>query len=76
VATQVKTEGSDLSVYEVGLRAARRVPLLQSMDMTVEAVVTKLMWILPKTKEFREVERLFYTPINEDISIFPVNRAS
>jgi L-asparaginase len=75
VATQVKTEGSDLSVYEVGLRAARRVPLLQSMDMTVEAVVTKLMWILPKTKEFREVEGLFYTPINEDISLFPAHWA-
>ena len=71
VATQVKTEGSDLSVYEVGLRAIRRVPLLQSMDMTVEAVVTKLMWILPQTKDYKEVEKLFYTPINEDISIFP-----
>ena len=71
VATQVKAEGSDLSVYEVGLRAIRRVPLLQSMDMTVEAVVTKLMWILAKTKDFKEAKKLFYTPINEDIAIFP-----
>jgi len=71
LATQVKTEGSDLSVYEVGVRAAQRVPLLQSMDMTVETVVTKLMWILSKTKKFNEVEKLFYTPINEDIAIFP-----
>ena len=71
VATQVKAEGSDLSVYEVGLRAAQRAPLLQSMDMTVEAVVTKLMWILAKTKVFKEAEKLFYTPINEDISIYP-----
>jgi L-asparaginase len=73
VATQVKTEGSDLSVYEVGVRAARRVPLLQSMDMTIETVVTKLMWILSKTKVFNEVEKLFYTPVNEDISIFPAH---
>ena len=73
VATQVKTEGSDLSVYEVGIRAAQRVPLLQSMDMTIEAVVAKLMWILTKTRAFKEVERLFYTPINEDISLFPQN---
>ena len=71
LATQVKTEGSDLSVYEVGMRAAQRVPLLQSMDMTVETVVTKLMWILSRTKDFKEVENLFYTPVNEDISIFP-----
>ena len=73
VATQVKSEGSDLSVYEVGVRAASRVPLLQSMDMTTETVVTKLMWILSKTKVFKEVEELFYTPINEDIAIFPAH---
>ena len=73
VATQVKTEGSDLSVYEVGIRAARRLPLLQSMDMTVETVVTKLMWILSKTKVFKEVERLFYTPVNDDIALFPAH---
>jgi L-asparaginase len=71
VATQVKNEGSDLSVYEVGLRAARRVPLLQSMDMTVETVVTKLMWILSITKVFKEVEKLFYSPVNDDIALFP-----
>jgi len=71
VATQVKTEGSDLSKYEVGMRALKRVPLLQSMDMTVETVVTKLMWILSQTKEFKEAERLFYTPISEDIALFP-----
>ena len=71
VATQVKTEGSDLSVYEVGIRTLQRVPLLQSMDMTVEAVVTKLMWILGRTKVFTEVRDLFYTSINEDISIYP-----
>jgi L-asparaginase len=73
VATQVKNEGSDLSVYEVGIRAAKGAPLLQSMDMPVETVVTKLMWILSQTKEFKEVEKLFYTPINEDISLFPAH---
>ena len=73
VATQVKSEGSDLSVYEVGMRAAQSVPLLQSMDMTVEAVVTKLMWILAQTKDFKKVEKLFYTTVHEDISIFPSN---
>jgi L-asparaginase len=73
VATQVKTEGSDLSVYEVGIRAAQRVPLIQSMDMTIEAIVAKLMWILSKTSVFKEVERLFYTPVNEDISLFPAH---
>ena len=73
VATQVKTEGSDLSIYEIGIRTSRRVPLLQSMDMTVETVVTKLMWILSTTKHFKEVEKLFYTPVNDDIALFPAH---
>lgn len=73
VATQVKSEGSDLSVYEVGMKAAMSVPLLQSMDMTVETVVTKLMWILAGTKNFDEVKALFYTPVNDDISLFPTD---
>ena len=71
IATQVKSEGSDLSVYEVGIKALQNAALLQSMDMTIEAVVTKLMWILAQTKDFKEVEKLFYTPVNKDISLFP-----
>jgi L-asparaginase len=71
VATQVKSEGADLRVYEVGMRALQSVALLQSMDMTIEAVVTKLMWILSRTKDFKEAEELFYTPVNDDISQLP-----
>jgi L-asparaginase len=55
------------------MRALQSVPLLQSMDMTVEAVVTKLMWILSRTRVFKEVEKQFYTPINKDISLFPAH---
>ena len=28
--------------------------------MTLEAVVTKLMWILGKTKESEEIKKMFY----------------
>ena len=69
LATQVMLEGSNLDVYEVGVRAMESVPLLQSMDMTGEAVVTKLMWILAQTSDFEEIKRLFYTPVNQDIVI-------
>ena len=69
LATQVMLEGSNLGVYEVGVRAAESAPMLQSLDMTGEAVVTKLMWILAQTTEFEEVKRLFYTPVNRDIVI-------
>lgn len=35
--------------------------------MTVEAAVTKLMWILAKTKDYAQVKELLYTRINDDL---------
>lgn len=46
IATQVANEGSDMSVYEVGRRAKRDFDLIETYDMTLEATVTKLMWLL------------------------------
>ena len=41
--------------------------VLEAYDMTTEAVVAKLMWILGQTRRREEVERLFYTPVARDI---------
>ena len=38
--------------------------------MTVEAVVTKLMWILPQTHDLEKIKALFYTPIACDLLLF------
>lgn len=70
VTTQVLFEGSDMGVYEVGQKALACRTLLQSLDMTVEAVVTKLMWILGTAGDVNEIRRLFYAPINHDVYIF------
>ena len=35
--------------------------------MTTEAAVAKLMWIMGQTREFAEVERMFYAPVAKDI---------
>ena len=45
--------------------------VLEAYDMTTEAVVAKLMWILGQTHDPCEVERLFYTPVAMDI-LWPV----
>ncbi|HCS11701.1 MAG TPA: L-asparaginase 1, partial [Clostridiales bacterium] len=66
VATQVMFEGSDMSLYEVGVKALQRYNVLQAYDMTIEAVITKLMWIMAQTKDFEEVKTMFYTRIHED----------
>lgn len=66
VATQVMFEGSDMGVYEVGVKAMKTLKVLQAYDMTIEAVITKLMWIMAQTRDFDEVKGKFYTRINED----------
>ena len=67
VATQVMLEGSDLGVYEVGRKAMEKYHVLQAYDMTIEAVVTKLMWILGRTDDNEEIGNLFYTPVGFDL---------
>ena len=70
ITTQVPHEGSDLAVYEVGARIANTPGILQAHTMTIESVVTKLMWILPQTCKLDEIERLFYTPVAHDLLLF------
>ena len=67
LTTQVASEGSDLGVYHVGYRLKSDLGVLEAYDMTTEAVVAKLMWILGQTRDRAEVERLFYTPVARDI---------
>ena len=71
MATQVTHEGSDMSVYEVGQAMKEICRLPESYDMTLEAVIAKTMWILGKTKDPDEFDRLFYTCINHDILFSP-----
>lgn len=67
MTTQVPNEGSDLTVYHVGGRLKSTLHLLEAYDMTTEAAVAKLMWILGRTRDFDEAARLFYTPVAMDI---------
>mgnify|MGYP002580219232 CR=1 FL=1 len=67
MTTQVPNEGSDLTVYHVGGRLKSTLRLLEAFDMTTEAAVAKLMWILGQTRDFDEAERLFYRPVARDI---------
>ena len=66
MTTQVMYEGSDMEVYEVGHVAKERYGLIESYDMTLEATVTKLMWIMAQTKDPQR-KAMFYTTINHDI---------
>ncbi len=67
MTTQVPNEGSDLAIYNVGHILKKNLKVLEAFDMTTEAVVSKLMWILGKTSDPKEIQRLFYTPVAHDI---------
>lgn len=71
LATQVTHEGSDMEIYQVGKVIKENFNLLEAYDMTLEAAVTKAMWILGQTKDPESVRRLFYTTINHDILLTP-----
>jgi L-asparaginase type I len=60
MSTQCAFGQADLSLYEVG-RAAKDVGALSAFDMTSEAAVVKLMWILGHTKDKNQVQEMMHT---------------
>ncbi len=67
VGSQCRYEGSNLRVYETGQRIldCGGIPV---HDMTQEAVVTKLMWALGRTKERGQIAKLFATNLLGEVS--------
>ena len=69
VTTQVPEEGCDLDVYQVGRKYSEHPGILQAGDMTTEAIVAKMMWILGQTDDRDEIRRLFFKEINHDRTV-------
>ncbi len=55
VGTQCRYEGTKMDVYETGKRALE-IGALEAHDMTGEAALTKLMWILGMTDDVSEIK--------------------
>lgn len=67
ITTQVPHEGSDMAVYQVGLRIKQKYELPEAYDMTTETLVAKTMWALPQTKTAAEFSKLLHTQIGNDM---------
>lgn len=68
--SQCRYEGSSLSVYETGLKALAA-GAIQAYDMTTEAAVTKLMWVLGQTEDPREIQEYFSVSLAGEVRITP-----
>lgn len=66
--SQCRYEGSNLSVYETGLRALEA-GVLQGYDMTAEAAMAKLMWVLGQTEDMREIREYFSVDIAGEVTL-------
>jgi L-asparaginase len=71
VGTQCRYEGSKMDVYETGKRALE-VGALQAHDMTGEAALTKLMWILGMTDDVKEIRDYYTINIAGEMTNSPV----
>lgn len=67
MTTQVTYEGSNIATYEVGRRLKDAFNILESRDMTPEAVLTKMMWIMADDDlTWDDIQNRFYTCIQSD----------
>ncbi|WP_026505476.1 asparaginase [Butyrivibrio sp. NC3005] len=67
MTTQVANEGSNMTVYEVGRQIKQDFHMIESYDMTLEATITKLMWLRGMNYSNARLREAFYTEINKDI---------
>lgn len=68
VCSQCLYERSDFSLYQTGQKALAQ-GVLQGWDMTTEAAVTKLMWVLGQTSDPDEIRRWFHTSLAGEVTI-------
>ena len=68
MTTQVANEGSNMTIYEVGKQVKQDFHMIEAYDMTLEATLTKLMWLKGiKGIGNGELRERFYREVNRDM---------
>lgn len=66
IANQMEKGITNLNSYEAGLQA-KNAGAISAKDMTTEATVAKLMWVLTRTKKMEEIKRLMEKNISGEL---------
>ncbi len=66
LTTQCLEEGTNLGRYPLQEKISNS-DIIDGRDMTTEAILTKLMWILGQTKDIKEIKEMFYRPVMDDV---------
>lgn len=67
MATQVQNEGSNINIYQVGRKISSNFNVLEAKDLTLEATLTKLMWVLAQNYDtWEQLQDKFYEPVGND----------
>ena len=68
VGTQCLYEGSNLSIYQTG-QVILKQGAIAAHDMTAEAAVTKLMWVLGQTDDKEEIKAYFEKNLAGEVNV-------
>ncbi|MDK2807760.1 MAG: L-asparaginase [Clostridiales bacterium] len=68
VGSQCLYEGSNLSIYQTGQRIQKE-GAIPCHDMTTEAAVTKLMWVLGQTSDKEAIEAYFHQNLAGEVNL-------
>ena len=68
MCSQCLYEKADFTVYEVGMKVLQK-GIIEALDMTSEACVTKLMWALGQSNNPNKIRSIFFKNIAGEISI-------